>query len=231
MYVIGGGSEEYYMNLLADRLEPYLLANHIRFVRNTPDMTAASSIRASNSGNYDLHLALHTNAAPEGLYGQVRGSEVYYYPTSIWGQKASQFIAERIREIYPLPDRVRTIPSTTIGEVRLTGAPSSFLEISYHDNVEDATWIVENLEPIARAIALGLTDYFGIPFATPVPPRTGTVTLTSGRLNIRSRPNIYAPIIARFYDGAQVTIVGEVGDWYSIQYGDILGYANKAYVQ
>ena len=32
------------MNRLADALEPYLYANGIRFVRNTPDMTAASSI-------------------------------------------------------------------------------------------------------------------------------------------------------------------------------------------
>ena len=31
------------------------------------------SIRASNAGNYDLHLALHSNAAPEGQYGQIRG--------------------------------------------------------------------------------------------------------------------------------------------------------------
>ena len=43
-YVDGSGSEEYWMNLLADTLEPYLYANTISFVRNTPEMTAASSI-------------------------------------------------------------------------------------------------------------------------------------------------------------------------------------------
>ena len=63
-YITGNGSEEYFMNQIADAMEPYLLANTIRFTRNTPDMTAASSIRASNAGNYDLHLALHSNAAP-----------------------------------------------------------------------------------------------------------------------------------------------------------------------
>lgn len=35
-YVDGSGSEEYWMNLLADTLEPYLYANTISFVRNTP---------------------------------------------------------------------------------------------------------------------------------------------------------------------------------------------------
>ena len=33
------------MNLLADAMEPILLLNGIQFSRNTPDMTAASSIR------------------------------------------------------------------------------------------------------------------------------------------------------------------------------------------
>ena len=40
-YVTGAGSEEYFMNLLADAMEPILLLNGIQFSRNTPDMTAA----------------------------------------------------------------------------------------------------------------------------------------------------------------------------------------------
>ena len=57
---VNGGNEEYYMNLIADAMEPYLTASGIQFVRNTPDMNAASSIAASNRGNYDFHLALHS---------------------------------------------------------------------------------------------------------------------------------------------------------------------------
>ena len=54
-YVNGLGTEEEWMNRLADAMEPQLTASGILFTRNTPDMTAASSIRASNAGNYDLH--------------------------------------------------------------------------------------------------------------------------------------------------------------------------------
>ncbi|MEG0756187.1 MAG: peptidoglycan hydrolase, partial [Oscillospiraceae bacterium] len=67
---VNGGSEEQWMNRLADAMVPYLNSTGIQYSRNTPDMTAASSIKASNAGNYDLHLALHSNAAPEGKYGQ-----------------------------------------------------------------------------------------------------------------------------------------------------------------
>ena len=65
-FYVSGGTEEEWMNRLADAMVPYLDASGIQYVRNTPAMTAASSIRASNEGNYDLHLALHSNAAPEG---------------------------------------------------------------------------------------------------------------------------------------------------------------------
>ena len=44
-HFVNGGTEEYYMNLIADAMEPYLLSSGIRWVRNTPDMTAASSRR------------------------------------------------------------------------------------------------------------------------------------------------------------------------------------------
>ncbi len=219
------------MNVLADAMEPYLRASGIRFTRNTPEMTARSSIRASNAGNYDLHLGLHSNAAPPDRYGTVRGSDIYYAPNSQRGQTAANIIAENIREIYPLPDLVRAIPTTSIGEVTQTRAPSAFIELAYHDNVDDAEWITENTDQIARAIVLALTEYFNTPFVWPITPRTGTVTLASGRLNLRSGPNANAPVVGHIPNGAQVTILGQLGDWYSIEYGDNSGFVNKAFVR
>lgn len=163
-YVIGG-SEEYYMNLIADAMEPYLYATGIDFTRNTPDMTAASSIAASNMGNYDLHLALHSNATADGS-GR-RGSEVYYFPTSVNGKRAAEIIANNLQIIYPIPGGVKTIPTTTLGEVRRTRAPSVLIEFAYHDNYEDAQWIANNINAIAQNVVMSLADYFGIPFRTP----------------------------------------------------------------
>ena len=40
---------QYLLNLLADAMVPYLVSNGIQYVRNTPDMTAASSIRQGRS--------------------------------------------------------------------------------------------------------------------------------------------------------------------------------------
>ncbi|MBC8546608.1 N-acetylmuramoyl-L-alanine amidase [Clostridiaceae bacterium NSJ-31] len=227
---VTGGTEEYYMNLIADAMEPYLRSSGIRYVRNTPDMTAASSIRQSNAGNYDLHLALHSNAAPEGRYGEVRGTDVYYYPSSTRGRRAAQIIAANLRDIYPIPSLVRAVPTTALGEVRLTRAPSVLIEFAYHDNVNDANWIKNHIQEIAINVVRSLTEYFGIPFVNAQPARRGTVDTNGTNLNIRQYPNTGAPILARAYDGAPITVLGEWQGWYVVNYNGTIGYASSNYI-
>lgn len=227
---VNGGTEEEWMNRLADALEPYLTASGIRFTRNSPQMTAASSIRASNTGQYDLHLALHSNAAPEGLYGQRRGILVYYYPGSTQGKRAATLVADNLREIYPLPNNVRAEPSTTIGEVTKPRAPSVFIELGYHDNLDDAVWIKNNLEPSARAIAMALTEFFGLPFLTPRAYRNGMVDVNWGNLNIRDMPSTSSYIVTQAPNGAPLTIINRYENWYVVRYQGIVGWASVDFV-
>lgn len=231
-YYVNGGTEEYYMNQIADAMEPYLRASNIRFVRNTPDMTAATSIKQSNQGNYDLHLALHSNAAPEAEAGQRQGAEVYYYPGSVRGERAADIIAENLQKIYPDPQNVRTIPTTRLGEVSKTRAPGVLVEFAYHDNPEDAQWIVDNINVIARNVVQALCQYFGIPFVQPDLERRGVVSVQWGWLNIRAQPNMDAPIIARAWNGNPLTVLGRTDDgWYKVDYYGKQGYARSEYIR
>ncbi len=229
-YYVNGGTEEAWMNALADALEPYLTASGIRYVRNTPQMTAASSIRASNAGQYDLHLALHSNAAPEGRYGSVRGILVFYYPGSSQGQAAATLIADGLKQIYPLPNLVRAVPSTTIGEVRQPRAPSVFIELGYHDNADDAAWIKSNIDAAARSIALSLTEYFGLPFLTPRAYQNAVVDVNWGSLNIRDKPSTNSYVVTRAPDGARLTVINGYGNWYVVRYDGVVGWANADFV-
>ena len=230
MYVTGSGSEEYNMNLLADALVPYLLSNGIQYKRNRPDMTAASSIREANTGYYDLYLAQHSNPAPEGHYGEERGIIAFYYPGSVEGQRAAELIAQELRQIYPLPDKVTTRPTTTLGEVRQPRFPSVLVEIGYHDNYADATWVESHMDAIAQQLARALTELFGLPFIYPMEPEEGTVSVRYGTLNLRSYPAASGTIIAHMPDGAAVTVYGEWQGWYVVHYGNYVGYAAAAYI-
>ena len=230
MYVTGSGSEEYNMNRLADALVPYLLSNGIRYRRNRPEMTAGSSIREANSGTYDFYLALHSNAAPEGSYGQARGIIAFYYPTSAQGRRAAELIAAELRDIYPLPDKVTTRSTTTLGEVSRSKAPAVLAEIGYHDNYADATWVEGHLEAIAQQLARALTEFFGLPFIYPANPVSGTVNVRSGTLNLRDYPSSEGAVLANLPGGASVTVYGEWQGWYVVHYGNLVGYAAAAYI-
>ena len=229
-YYVTGGTEEQWMNRLADAMEPYLTASGIQYGRNTPEMSAASSIRASNAGNYDLHVALHSNAAPEGQYGSARGIIVFYYPGSSDGQRAALIMADNLKSIYPLPNLVRAEATVVIGEVRRVRAPSVFLEIGYHDNPDDATWVTTNLDPIARNLVLSLTEYFGLPFLEPRPPQQAIVDVNWGTLNIRDRPNRSAPILASVADGTPLTVLNEWQGWYLVRLNGVLGWASGNFI-
>ena len=225
------GDERYWMNALADEMTPYLHASGITVTRNDPDGSAAQSIRDSNASRQDFHLALHSNAAPQALSGRLRGVDIYYYPTSEAGLRMANILVDNIKPIYPLPDRVQARSSTIIGELRRTRAPAVLTELGYHDNYADARWIQSSVQAIAANLVLSLTEYFGLPFITPITPWRGTVRTQSGSLNLREYPSPSGRVIAQLPSGTAVTVYGRTGQWYSVGREGQLGYAAAAYIQ
>ena len=78
---------------------------------------------------------------------------------------------------------------------------------------------------------LSLTEYFGLPFITPITPWRGTVRTQSGSLNLREYPSPSGRVIAQLPSGAAVTVYGRTGQWYSVGWEGQLGYAAAAYIQ
>mgnify|MGYP000187647484 CR=1 FL=1 len=197
---VDGGNEEYYMNLIADAMEPYLNSSGIQFTRNEPSQKLSQAIAQSNAGNYDLHLALHSNAAPPALSGQIRGTDVYYYdaaPKERGRQRLSQITLRRFIRIQTRSKPYQHDPSRAEANQSAGGAAGA----AYHDNSADAQWIRDNIDNIARNLVLSLTEYFGIPFVPPggqpQPQRQGTVATQQTPLNIRSQPSLSAQVIGQ----------------------------------
>lgn len=164
---ITGNTEEYYMNLIADAMIPYLIAIGIDFSRNNPGDSLTRVISQSNAGYYDLHLALYSNSSPENLAGVLQGPDIYHLATSEKGKRSAEIIAANIREIYPDPGLVQVIPTMTMNELRRTKAPAVLVEVAYHDNYTDAVWIRDNIDSIGRNLAMAAAEYLDLPFANP----------------------------------------------------------------
>lgn len=218
------------MNLIADEMEPYLRSSGIEYRRNDPSRDVRGAINDSNAGNYNVHLALHSNAGGGQFAGKLRGIDMYYSPFSDKSRQLASILANNMQYVYPDPAKVNILPTTSLGEVSRTRAVAVLAELGYHDNEADADWIKSSITPIARSLVQGLCDYFGIPFVEAQQVRRGIAATDGSNLNIRSYPSTDAAIIGKIPNGAAVSVYGQTGNWYVISYNAINGYAAADYI-
>ena len=159
-----GNNEEYYMNQIVDAMIPYLRASGIDFDRNDPGDAIQQIIAKSNAKYRDLHLMLEMETGIGDLAGKVRGEKVIYYTGSPGGSKASVIFADNLKKIFPIPELV-TIDSNRIDpENRDVDAVTVKTMLGYRDNIEDATWVINNINTIGRNLAMSIAEYLKVPF-------------------------------------------------------------------
>ena len=227
---VNAGTEEQYMNLIADAMEPYLQAMGIDYRRNDPGLTVGGSVRLSNSYRPDLHLAIHSNAAPERLAGSVQGTDVYYYPGSAAGKAYADAVSRAMEDIYPYPELVGASPNRNLYELRESAAPAVLIEVAYHDNPEDAQWIRDNVDGIARALAQATAEALSVPFVSPGGPAARLVT-PGYAVNLRERPRWDAAAVGTIPNGAALQLLSAENGWYLVRYQDRTGYVNTRFIR
>ncbi|MCB6993555.1 N-acetylmuramoyl-L-alanine amidase [bacterium 210820-DFI.6.37] len=161
-YVTNEGSEEYFMNRIADAASRALHSRGISSVRNSPYDTLDRIIARSNDSGCGFHLAIHSNTAPEKLSGLLRGPEIYYYAFSSPGKKAAELFTSRLKAIYPRPELAAAVPNGNLAELRKTKAPALLVELGYHDSPKDAHWIASHIDEIGHCLALSSIDFMKI---------------------------------------------------------------------
>lgn len=165
-----GGNEEYYMNLVADAMIPYLRASGIDFDRNDPGDTTQQIIAKSNSKYHDLHLALNMETGVGDQAGKIRGESAVHLTGSPGGAAAADIFAKNLKAIYPIPELVTVTTDRMIPELRDTNAAALMVVLGYRDNSDDAKWVIDHIGEIGRNLAMSLAEYLKVPFAEKAPP-------------------------------------------------------------
>jgi len=157
------GVEEARMNEIANFTQSFLKQYSVTVHRNRPDMTLKQVVADSNAEEVNIHFAIHSNA------GGGHGCEVYCHKFGGNGEKLARIIYNKISPMTPTSDRgvkegYRLYNGQPMYELAYTNAPACLVEIAYHDNIDDATWIINNIENIGIALAKGILEYFGIAY-------------------------------------------------------------------
>jgi len=174
-------TEENEMNPIADILIP-LLNKDGRFTvkRNDPSMDDVYSIAEdSNKFGAEIHIAIHSNA------GGGVGTEVFAYGPKTNSERLAQSLYNQIAPLSPGADRGVKYNPKLIEVGSNVNATAALIEIAFHDNLADATWIAYNHAMIAQALYKGVCDFYGYKYlalmVAPVisPTVTSTVDKTA----------------------------------------------------
>lgn len=169
---VDGVTEKERMRALAECLAPVLRARGYRVFLSPPHYTLGQAIRDSIARLVprlgDVHLALHSNAAP--IPGTASGMEAWVYARGGRGDRLGRFLLVRLREALDLPLRtakdgglckVSGIDGPRLAELRRTTAPAVLLELFFHDNPNDVKEYCAKWPRVVEALAEGIDDYYG----------------------------------------------------------------------
>jgi N-acetylmuramoyl-L-alanine amidase len=161
------GTEEKRMNQITDIVERLLKENGVKVYRNNPTMTLQQVVSDSNDKKPDFHFAIHSNA------GGGRGCEVYCNKFGGAGEKFARLVYDRLSKLTPTNDRgvregYKIYNGKPMYELYYTDAPASLVEVAFHDNSEDANWIINHINDIALSLTKSILEYFGITYNQPI---------------------------------------------------------------
>ncbi len=152
LYTNNLGTEAEYMHKIATEMHQILLKFDFIEVEgnfNEKGLSLENSIKESNSKKRDIHLALHSNA------GGGFGSEIY----TIKNEKFASYMLEGFTSQSKFYSRgvkngkhlyeVKSIKATEV----------ALFEILFHDNLKEATYIVNNYKYIAQNLSNSIVNY------------------------------------------------------------------------
>ena len=152
------------MNKLTDYLEKDLKNAGVTVYRNKSSGDINTWLAQSNAKKSDFHFAIHSNAS---ITHEAKGIEIYVDKSTSPCLSIASNIYNHLFEIYPYQDHIYNRGVKYAGG-ELGEANDQFIkcgaliEVAYHDNYDDALWMTQNMEKIARNIADSIIDFYQV---------------------------------------------------------------------
>ena len=162
-YVVGNTNEAVQCRKIAVKTVEALERCGFEAKTNTTEgKTMYDRVKESNAWGADAHIPIHTNA----FDGKVAGFRGFYYKAGGAGHKLVAAIEDTVAPITPgTSDGLSA--QTKLYEVYASNAPCAYLELGFHDNKDEAQYIIDHTEELAEAICKGICKYYGVEYVAP----------------------------------------------------------------
>lgn len=159
LYAVGATNEQEQCRRIGAALEEKLKACGFA-AKAGLDGTMYTRVAESNAMGADLHLPVHTNA----FDGKVAGLRIMVSKLGGEAEQIAKAIMNRLAPITPgTSDGISVQPG--LYEIKSTKAICVYVEVGFHDNPDEAQWIIDHTQEIAEAITQGLCDHYGVDYA------------------------------------------------------------------
>ena len=169
-YAVGNTNEQEQCRKIALKTVEALKRCGFEAKTNVADGTTMyDRVAESNAWKADAHIPIHTNA----FDGNVAGFRGMYYSAAGEGCKLVKAIVKTVGPITPGgSDGVSAQPA--LYEIKNSHAPCAYLELGFHDNKEEAQYIIDHTEDLAEAICKGICNHYGKKYVAPIINTNGT---------------------------------------------------------
>lgn len=162
----GYTTEKEMMHKIADFVYDTLKEEGFEVIYNKSVSSYKEAIKDSRKYDVDLHLAIHSNSSSESAKGSHTGIETWIYDDKDdITLELAELLQNNLFSIYykKTGNRGVKFSSQTIplAETNPENVNHGILiEVAFHDNLEDATWITKNVQKIGLNLAKTIISYF-----------------------------------------------------------------------
>lgn len=116
----------------------------------------------ANAWGADAYIAIHSNGSKDG---KARGTEGWYYTGSTASKKLAGAVYNPVEKLVGNGRGLKN--NKEFQDLKQPKMASTILEIGFHDNKEDAAYIIGHHEEIAAGIAEGVCTLYGVDYKEP----------------------------------------------------------------
>lgn len=159
-YAAGNTNEAGIMQRIGKYAKSLLEEKGVTVYISDVEMPLQDKIDFSNDNEITAYVAIHSNTGSDTIAKE--GAVCFYDPNKYGSHELANYIYDKVSALTPNEDRgvVNGVEgSDYLYEVAEVKATNCLIEVEFHNEVKNATWIIENTDELGQAVADGIMDY------------------------------------------------------------------------